>query len=413
MSYLQAMYSRHLPSFIIYLPATLGSLVTASFILLSSNSELFLYLTTASAVMWALTAIYFHSHYSNANNTNLTVTERNGHSNEKLSALHAQLSETLHEEIANVRLDVDRYRTVVSDAIGGLSESFHGLGELSQSQKEMLVSLLTDMSSNDGNNDEKSTIEKFVSDAEGTMHYFIELIVGTSKESMRLVYKLDEMHEQINRVMSLLGDIKSIAAQTNLLALNASIEAARAGEVGRGFAVVADEVRALSRRSDQFSNEINTVVSAAMSGIHSARDVVSGIASNDMSLMLESKRKVSTTMEAINSFHENAKSKLSLVDGMVRDIDKKIALAITSLQFEDIVTQLAGHIDKRLGILDSAMSVMEETNVRKLEPDSDNAQEALQLIENDALSSINLLKELGKSTPVHQHNMAAGDIDLF
>lgn len=67
---------------------------------------------------------------------------------------------------------------------------------------------------------------------------------------------MDNLHERLSKIGSIVDLMREIAAQTQLLSLNASIEAARAGEAGQGFAVVAGEVKKLANQSEQSAQAV-------------------------------------------------------------------------------------------------------------------------------------------------------------
>ena len=125
--------------------------------------------------------------------------------------------------------------------------------------------------------------------------------VGRSTQAMAV------LQTESDKIGSVMDVIKAVADQTNLLALNAAIEAARAGDAGRGFAVVADEVRALAQRTQNSTEEIQTLVAALQSGTQQVAEVMNNSRTlTDSSVNLT--RQAGTSLQGITRTVSNIQS---------------------------------------------------------------------------------------------------------
>lgn len=131
----------------------------------------------------------------------------------------------------------------------------------------------------------------------------IQQIAAGNTEALASIRLLEENAGQVERIISLVGDI---AAQTNLLALNASIEAARAGEHGKGFAVVAEEVRSLADESARAVQGITSLIQSMQQNV----EIVVKQMNQQVTFATKEAARVSETTTAVegmsSSVHEMA-----------------------------------------------------------------------------------------------------------
>ena len=102
--------------------------------------------------------------------------------------------------------------------------------------------------------------EKTLQDNEENMENMFNnftLVKQSSEEIARVFY---EIQEQTASIVNVMKQLKNIASSTTMLSINASIEAVRAGESGKGFAVVASQIKDLAVESNNFSDEVEKVV---------------------------------------------------------------------------------------------------------------------------------------------------------
>jgi methyl-accepting chemotaxis protein len=336
--------------------------------------------------------------------------------NEGLRELSHEINNSVIDYSGLINGELEQIRGLVADAVVSLNSSFTGLASLSQTEQEMVVALINHMSATVSKADgESSDVHKVIQEAGQVMAYFIDLIVDMSKGSVQLVEKIDDISAKAGEIFKLLGGIKSIADQTNLLALNASIEAARAGDAGRGFAVVADEVRKLALHSNTFNNQIVAYMEGTKATIGDANRIVADIASRDMSRAITAKGQVDEMLKALGDFNRQIAGHLDEISNFTNQIKGNVALAVTSLQFEDIVRQAVlqtqGNLKNMQSLIQGVCADLGQMGRAEFTSGRDYGARLSEIKDHFRVVKAELQKE--KHKPVHQSTMSAGSIELF
>ncbi len=326
------------------------------------------------------------------------------------------LLEILMLKDIRVHEDIRRGKTIISDAVVKLGNSFNGLNSQTRAQQQVVASLIDEVSQDDhsGAHSSRVSVRQIADGMSAIMGGFIDMLGDVSAQSSGVIAKMEAMTEVMNQTFSLLANVEMITKQTNLLSLNAFIEAARSGEAGRGFQVVASEMRNLSQSSAKLNEQIRIQVEQSKKIVHETRDVVNQMAMRDMNALTDAKGDADVLFAQLADMNTHISENLSQVSEMTVAIDHSVGMAVQSLQFEDIAGQLLTHADREISEQEQVLKDVRERLQAFMDAAHSNRDvmsalfalgDGLQILRSSAMSQ--------KSTTVLQQSMDEGDVELF
>ncbi len=324
------------------------------------------------------------------------------------------LAREFNSQFCNMRDENRQVQEILADAIERLVNSFTALEEHSSRQQGLATQLA-------GGDHAQAVLEQdvdfrsFLREIEGVLKAFVAAAQSNSLVAQELEGQMAITSGQFQGVLKMLREVKKIADQTNLLALNAAVEAARAGQAGKGFAVVAGEVRNLSERSNKFSEEISSLVSSISGALGSVEQAIQKMATQDSQRVSEASHRMEDLLNQSKAFNRKVEDSAGEISQISEQVGQQVRAAVTSLQFQDMATQVLGHVNGRIEVLESVLTNLGNLPL-ELQNDKQGAEKNLELRLDGFKSGLNQafsLVEKARHNPVSQTSMAEGDIELF
>jgi methyl-accepting chemotaxis protein len=246
---------------------------------------------------------------------------------------------------------------VEADALSGRFQTL----AVSAQQQTVRVQSLTELAETVQFEGQNFAVQDISQLLEGTLSDVVAKILLLSRDSMTMVYALDELCANVERVDACMKGLDKINRTTNMLALNARIEAERAGAAGNAFRVVASEVRELSRSTDELAGTMNAELRLVRKGLDEGRETLKRVATIDMSDNILAKDRLDSLISALGKRSQELAATVESAVSEAEIISAAVDGMVTGIQFQDRTKQRLEHVVDTLQVVGEAVRELEST----------------------------------------------------
>lgn len=221
--------------------------------------------------------------------------------------------------------------------------------------------------------------------------------VSSLQESSAFHMQLgNELAEQLSSAHTELGNTQAILSDA-------------VGKLVSNFILISDGVRDLSGRTSDFSRQVHEVVDKVSASLAAAEATIGKLTADDRAAVMESNRHVRAIVSELAAFNEAVASNAMELNLISTNVEQNVLVVISTLQFQDMSSQLIEHARLRMSALQEVANEMGKG------VDSPNQMEYMERIAayNRLLDKHVVTLDRQKANPVAQKDFGTGDIELF
>ncbi|MDX8385630.1 MAG: hypothetical protein R8M11_03825 [Gallionella sp.] len=227
--------------------------------------------------------------------------------------------------------------------------------------------------------------------------YLFKNIGRNVKESNAFHVQLgNEIAGQLNSAHTELGNTQAILSDA-------------IGKLVSNFILISDGVRDLASHTNDFSKQIHEVVDKVNQSLKVAESSVDALSSDNREAILSSSKHVRAIADELLAFNDAVGNNAVELNSISGNVEQNVLVVISTLQFQDMSSQLIEHAKLRMTALQEVASEMGKG------AGSPDQQQYLEQIAayNQLLDKHVVSLDKQKENPVKQKDFGTGDVELF